>query len=94
MAVGKITVSFEETAEGVEFYRPNKLRLKFRGADDLSPDLYHDVLRKLRGGGKSAYDVVGELMEETGAFPANVFFVLNKFEQAGLFLEPYELPSA
>ena len=85
------TVSFEETAEGVEFFRPNKLRLKFRGADDLSPDLYHDVLRKLRGGGKSAYDVVGELMEETGAFPANVFFVLNKFEQAGLFLEPYEI---
>ena len=87
------TVSFEETAEGVEFYRPNKLRLKFRGEDDLSPDLYHDVLKKLKIGGKSAYDVVGELMEETGAYPANVFFILKKFEQAGLFLEPYEIPS-
>jgi hypothetical protein len=37
--------------------------------------------------------VAGELMEEQDAFPANVFFILKKFEQAGLFLEPYELPS-
>jgi hypothetical protein len=34
--------------------------------------------------------VVGELMEETGAFPANVFFILEKFEMAGLFLESYD----
>ena len=33
-------------------------------------------------------------MEEQDAFPANVFFILKKFEQAGLFLESYELPSA
>ena len=51
------------------------------------------MLKKLKIGGKSAYDVVGELMEETGAYPANVFFILKKFEQAGLFLEPYEIPS-
>ena len=84
-------ISFDETEEGVEFFRPNTLRLRFQGADDLSPALYHDVLRKLREGGKSAYDIAGALMEERGAFPANVFFILKKFEQAGLFLEPYEI---
>ena len=83
-------ITFDETEEGVEFCRPNKLRLKFRGADDLSPTLYHDVLKKLRVGGKTAYDIAGELMEEQDAFPANVFFILKKFELAGLFLEPYE----
>ena len=83
-------ITFDETEEGVEFCRPNKLRLKFRGADDLSPTLYHDVLKKLREGGKTAYDIAGELMEEQDAFPANVFFILKKFELAGLFLEPYE----
>ena len=85
------TISFEETAAGVEFFRPNLLRLKFQGADDLSPTLYHDVLRKLQEGGKTAYDIAEELMNEQDAFPANVFFVLKKFELAGLFLEPYEI---
>ena len=90
-------ISIEETEEGVEFFRPNKLRLKFRGEDDLAPELYHDVLKKLREGGKTAYDIAGELMEEQDAFPANIFFILRKFELAGLFLEPYEIgeqPSA
>ena len=83
-------ISFRKTKEGIEFFRSDKFRLKFRGADDLPPALYHDVLDKLKSGGKTAYDVAGELMEETGAFPANVFFILEKFEMAGLFLEPYE----
>lgn len=87
------TVSFRKTEEGIEFFHTVKFRLKFFGADDLSPALYHDVLEKLKVGGKSAYDVAEELMEETDAFPANVFFILKKFEQAGLFLEPYEIPS-
>ena len=85
------SISFEETADGVEFFRPKKLRLKFRGADALSPKLYHAVLKKLMEGGKTAYDIAGELMEEQDAFPANVFFILRKFELAGLFLEPYEI---
>ena len=83
-------ISFEKTEKGIEFYRSEKFRLKFFGADDLSPTLYHDVLDKLQSGGKTAYDIAGELMEEIDAFPANVFFVLKKFELAGLFLEPYE----
>ena len=84
-------ISFAETAEGIEFYHSDKFRLKFQGADDLSPGLYHDVLEKLRTGGKSAYDIAGELLEEKAVFPAHVFFILKKFEQAGLFLEPYEI---
>ncbi len=74
------------------FSHAKTLRLKFLGSDDLSTALYHDVLAKLQAGGKSAYDIVGELMEEKDAFPAHVLFVLKKFEQAGLFLEPYEMP--
>ncbi len=83
-------ISFDKTTEGIEFSRSDKFRLKFRGEDDLSPALYHNVLDKLKTGGKTSYDVVGELMEETGAFPANVFFILEKFEMAGLFLESYD----
>ena len=83
-------ISFEKTETGIEFFRSQKFRLKFFGADDLSPSLYHNVLDKLEAGGKTAYDVAEELMEETDAFPANVFFILKKFELAGLFLEPYE----
>ena len=84
-------ISFVETTEGIEFYHSDKFRLRFRGADDLSPALYHDVLKKLRIGGKTACDIAGELLEEKETFPAYVFFILKKFEQAGLFLEPYEL---
>ncbi|MBQ9376773.1 MAG: radical SAM family RiPP maturation amino acid epimerase [Schwartzia sp.] len=87
-------ISFSKTEKGIEFYRSERFRLKFLGADDLSPTLYHSVLDKLKEGGKTAYGIAGELMEEIDAFPANVFFVLKKFELAGLFLEPYELPSA
>ena len=83
-------ISFEKTEKGIEFFRAEKFRLKFSGTDDLSPVLYHNVLDKLEIGGKTACDVAGELMEESGAFPANVFFILEKFESAGLFLEPYE----
>ena len=83
-------ISFDKTADGVEFSRSKKFRLKFIGADDLPAALYHGVLEKLQKGGKSAYDVAHELLNETGAFPANVFFILKKFELAGLFLEPYE----
>lgn len=86
-------ISFEKTEKGIEFFRSEKFRLKFFGADDLSPVLYHNVLDKLEIGGKTACDVAGELMEESGAFPANVFFILEKFESAGLFLEPYERDS-
>lgn len=86
-------ISFQKTEEGVEFFHSEKFRLKFRGADDLSPSLYQDVLDKLQAGGKTADDIAEELMEETDAFPANVFFILEKFESAGLFLEPYERDS-
>ncbi len=85
-------ISFEKMAEGIAFSHAKTLRLKFLGTDDLPAGLYHDVLDKLRAGGRSAYDVVGELMEERDAFPAHVLFILKKFEQAGLFLEPYETP--
>ena len=81
-------ITFGEMEEGITFFHSNKFQLKFRGADDLSPELYRDVLKKLQEGGRSAYDIAGELMEETDAFPANVFFVLKKFELAGLVLEP------
>ncbi len=84
-------ISFAKTAEGVEFSRAKTLRLKFLGSDDLSPELYHDVLDKLQAGGKCAYDIVEELLEEKDAFPAHVLFILKKFEQAGLLLEPYEM---
>lgn len=83
-------ISFDKTEQGIEFFRSTKFRLKFFGADDLSPLLYHNVLDKLKAGGKTAYEIAGELMEEKDAFPANVFFILKKFEMAGLFLEPYE----
>ncbi len=83
-------ISFEKTAEGIHFSRAEGFRLKFLGADDLRAGLYHGVLDKLQAGGRSAYDIAGELMEKNGEPPANVFFVLKKFEQAGLFLEPYE----
>ena len=83
-------ISFQKTEEGIEFFHSEKFRLKFQGADDLSPALYQNVLGKLQTGGKSAEDIAGELMEETGAFPAHVFFILEKFEKTGLFLEPYE----
>ena len=85
------TISFDKTAEGIAFCHTDKFRLKFQGTDELSPSLYQDVLEKLQEGGKTAYDVAEELMEESGAFPANVFFILEKFESAGLFLEPYEI---
>ena len=52
------------------------------------------MLDKLQAGDKSAYDVAEELIEETDAFPAHVFFILKKFEKAGLFLEPYETEEA
>ncbi len=87
-------ISFDKTETGIEFSRSSRFRLKFIGADDLPPSFYHHVLDKLQTGGKTAYDVAGELMETTGAFPAHVFFVLKKFELAGLFLEPYELPES
>jgi len=83
-------ITFEKTEEGIEFVRKNRMRLKFRGEDNLPADLYHAVLDKLTSGGKSAYDIAGELMDEKDTFPAHVFFILKKFEQAGLFLEPYE----
>lgn len=84
-------ISFDETEEGIEFFRPDRIRLKFLGEGDLPAELYHAVLDKLRSGGKTAYDIAGELMDEKDAFPAYVFFILKKFEQAGLFLETYEI---
>ena len=86
-------ISFKETDEGIAFFRPNRIRLKFQGADDLPPELYHEVLKKLQTGGKTSYDIAEELMEERDAFPAHVFFILKKFELAGLFLEAYEVES-
>jgi len=87
-------VSFDKTEEGVEFFTPGKLRMKFLGTDDLDPTLYHGVLDKLEQGGKSAYDIAEELMTESSAFPASIFFILRKFELAGLFLEPYEIKAS
>ena len=86
-------ISFKETDEGIAFFRPNRIRLKFQGADDLPPERYHEVLKKLQTGGKTSYDIAEELMEERDAFPAHVFFILKKFELAGLFLEAYEVES-
>ena len=83
-------ISFGQTAAGIEFSRGEKFRLKFLGTEGLPAALYHDVLDELQSGGACGSDIAAKLMEETGAFPANVFFVLKKFEQAGLFLEPYE----
>ena len=48
------------------------------------------MLDKLQAGDKSAYDVAEELIEETDAFPTHVFFILEKFEKARLFMEAYE----
>ena len=84
-------ISFKKTETGIEFSRSAKFRLKFRGTDDLSAALYHGVLEKLQAGGRTAYDLATELTEEIDVFPANVFYVLKKFETAGLFLEPYEV---
>ncbi len=83
-------LSFEATEDGIAFSRPGIIRLKFCGQDDLPAQLYQDVLRKLRTGGKSAMDIAGELLEESDESPAHVFYLLKKFETAGLFLEPYE----
>ena len=83
-------IIFERAEKGIEFFGAKDMRLKFIGEDDLSPALYCAVLEKLRAGGKSAYDIATELMTERDEFPANVFFILRKFEQAGLLLEPYE----
>ena len=83
-------ISFQKTENGIAFFHSEKFRLKFQGADDLSPALYQDVLDKLQTGGTSAEDIAEALMEESGAFPAHVFFILEKFEKTGLLLEPYE----
>ena len=84
-------ISFEEVDGGIEFFVPGKLRLKFHGKDDLKPEIYHEVLRKLSAGGKSAREIAGELLDEKDISPAYVFFILRKFELAGLFFEPYEV---
>ena len=82
-------IHFEATEEGIQFYRDEGFKLKFSGNDDIPAKQYQDVLAKLKKGG-SAYDIAGELLEELDMEPANTFFILKKFEQAGLFLEPYE----
>lgn len=84
-------ICFDETAEGIEFSRPGLMRLKFKGTDDLSPELYKLVLRQLRQGGQSADDIAQRLAEEENIQPAYVFFILSRFERAGMFLEPYEI---
>ena len=83
-------VTYEETDEGVVFSLSKSMKFKFLGHDNLSPEIHHEVLRSLRGGGKSAREIAAELMDKD-IDPANVFFVLKKFERAGLFLEPYEI---
>ena len=83
-------VVYEETPEGIAFSRSSSMKFKFRGEDDLSPEIYHDVLNGLHDGGKSARDIAADLLDKDIS-PANVFFVLKKFERAGLLLEPYEI---
>lgn len=84
------TLTYEETEEGIEFSRSGLMKFKFSGQDDLSPEFYHEILRSLRDGGKSAREIATDLMERKDFEPAKVFFVLKKFERAGLFLEPYQ----
>ena len=84
-------VNYEETPEGIAFSHSSSMKFKFSGQDDLSPEIYHDVLRNLRDGGKTAREIATELMDTKDIEPANVFFVLKKFERAGLFREPYEI---
>ncbi len=82
-------IVFETTEEGIQFYRDEGFKLKFSGNDDIPAKQYQDVLAKLKKGG-SAYDIAGDLLDEYDMEPANTFFILKKYEQAGLFLEPYE----
>ena len=85
------TLTYAETKDGIEFSHSGLIKFKFSGQDDLSPELYHEVLRSLLDGGKSAREIAADLLETKDVSPANVFFVLKKFERAGLFLEPYEI---
>lgn len=85
------SLSFKETAEGIEFSSPGILRMKFRGTDDISPGYYQAVLRQLQHGGRSAEKIAEHLLEEENIPPAYVFFILGRFERAGLLLEPYEV---
>ncbi|MEX5284139.1 radical SAM family RiPP maturation amino acid epimerase [Selenomonas sputigena] len=84
-------VSAEDTAEGVRFFREERFWLSFCSDETIPAVCYREVLHLLQEGGRCAYDIAEQLMEEKGMTPAIVFFLLRKFEQAGLFLEPYEL---
>lgn len=84
-------LTYEVTETGIQFYRQKIFRLTFSGNDDLPKEDYHCILELLKRGGCSAYDIAEKLLDENNIQPANTFFILRKFEKAGLFLEPYEL---
>ncbi len=86
------TLQYEETEDGVQFFRKEDFKLQFRETDDLPAKLYQRVLALLAKDEFTGYDLAGRLMDE-GFAPAEIMFVLQKFCRAGLMLEPYEVMS-
>lgn len=83
-------IGFDKTEEGILFYRDSGFKLKFDGNDDLPKKYYHLLCDAINEGGKSSYDIAGDLYEKYDIMPAQIFFMLKKFIDAGLFLEHYE----
>lgn len=83
-------ITYEKVETGIVFYGKNGFKLKFKGNDDISATHYHAVLNLLRKDQLSAYDIAAQLYAQDNLFPANTFFVLQKFIDAGLVYEPYE----
>lgn len=82
------SIEYEMTGEGITFSRKKRYRLRFGGSDDISPEVYQKVLTAMQKGG-SPRGIAALLLDENIA-PAYTFFILKKFETAGLFLEGYE----
>ena len=83
-------ITYEKAETGIVFYGKNGFKLKFKGNDDISVKHYHVVLDLLCKDELSTYDIATQLYEKYNLFPANTFFVLQKFIDAGFVYEPYE----
>lgn len=81
-------IEYGMTEEGISFCSRKRYQLKFSGSDDIHPDIYQRVLTAIQTGG-SPREIAAALLEEDIS-PAYTFFILQKFELAGLFLEEYE----